>query len=67
MSNQSESEGISLKGFASASHETEFAAYISALEAFDRLEQLQELKTWGANAPASALAHMCSRLGAASD
>ncbi len=47
MSNQSDSEGISLKGFATASHGTEFAAYISALEAFDRLEQLQELKALG--------------------
>jgi SAM-dependent methyltransferase len=47
MSNPSERGGISLKGFASASHGTEFAAYISALEAFDRLEQLQELKALG--------------------
>jgi len=47
MSKQSDSRGISLKGFASASHGTEFAAYISALEAFDRLEQLQELKELG--------------------
>jgi SAM-dependent methyltransferase len=47
MSNQSDSEGISLKGFASASHGTEFEAYISALEAFDRLEQLRELKALG--------------------
>ena len=47
MSNQSDSEGISLKGFATASHGTEFAAYISALEAFDRLEQLRELKALG--------------------
>jgi SAM-dependent methyltransferase len=47
MSNLSGSEGISLKGFESASHGAEFAAYISALEAFDRLEQLQELKALG--------------------
>jgi SAM-dependent methyltransferase len=47
MSNLSDSESISLKGFESASHGTEFAAYISALEAFDRLEQLQELKALG--------------------
>jgi SAM-dependent methyltransferase len=43
----SDSEGISLKGFSSASHGAEFAAYISALEAFDRLEQLRELKALG--------------------
>jgi ubiquinone/menaquinone biosynthesis C-methylase UbiE len=47
MSNQSGNEGISLKGFASASHGTEFSSYISALESFDRLEQLQELKALG--------------------
>src|ERR1700753_75671 len=44
MSNQPGSEGISLKGFVSASHGTEFSAYISALESFDRLEEMQELK-----------------------
>ncbi len=44
MSEQSDSGGISLKGFESASHGAEFAAYLCALEAFDRLEQLQELK-----------------------
>ena len=47
MSGLSDSEGISLKGFASASHGVEFAAYISALEAFDGLEQLRELKALG--------------------
>ena len=47
MSEQSDRGGISLKGFESASHGAEFAAYISALEAFDRLEQLQELKALG--------------------
>jgi SAM-dependent methyltransferase len=47
MSNQSGNDGISLKGFVSASHGTEFSSYISALESFDRLEQLQELKTLG--------------------
>lgn len=38
---------VFLKGFATASHGTEFAAYISVLEAFDRLEQLRELKALG--------------------
>ena len=47
MSNQPGSEGISLKGFVSASHGTGFSAYISALESFDRLEQMQELKALG--------------------
>jgi SAM-dependent methyltransferase len=47
MSIQSGSEGISLKGFVSASHGTEFSSYISALESFDQLEQLQELKALG--------------------
>jgi SAM-dependent methyltransferase len=47
MSNQPGSEGVSLKGFISASHGTEFSAYISALESFDRLEQMQELKALG--------------------
>jgi SAM-dependent methyltransferase len=47
MSNQSGSEGLSLKGFVAASHGTEFSSYISALESFDRLEQLQELKALG--------------------
>jgi SAM-dependent methyltransferase len=47
MSNQSGNDGISLKGFVSASHGTEFSSYISALESFDRLEQLQELKALG--------------------
>jgi SAM-dependent methyltransferase len=47
MSNQSGSEGISLRGFGSASHGTEFSFYISALESFDGLEQLQELKALG--------------------
>jgi SAM-dependent methyltransferase len=47
MSNQSGSEGISLKGFVSASHGIEFSSYISALESFDQLEQLQELKALG--------------------
>jgi SAM-dependent methyltransferase len=47
MSSQSGSGGISLRGFASASHGTEFSSYISALESFDRLEQLQELKALG--------------------
>lgn len=47
MSNQSGGEGISLKGFVSASHGIEFSSYISALESFDQLEQLQELKALG--------------------
>jgi SAM-dependent methyltransferase len=47
MSEQPDRAGISLKGFESALHGAEFAAYISALEAFDRLEQLQELKALG--------------------
>jgi SAM-dependent methyltransferase len=47
MSNQPGNEGISLKGFVSASHGTEFSSYLSALESFDRLEQLQELKALG--------------------
>jgi SAM-dependent methyltransferase len=47
MSNQSGNDGISLKGFVSASHGTEFSSYISALESFDQLEQLQELKALG--------------------
>jgi SAM-dependent methyltransferase len=47
MSSQSGSGGISLRGFESASHGTEFSSYISALESFDRLEQLQELKALG--------------------
>jgi SAM-dependent methyltransferase len=47
MSNQSGSEGLSLKGFASVSHGAEVSSYISALESFDRLEQLQELKALG--------------------
>jgi SAM-dependent methyltransferase len=47
MSNQSGSEGISLKGFESTSHGTEFSSYLCALESFDRLEQLQELKALG--------------------
>ena len=47
MSNKSDGEGISLKGFSSSSHGSEFEAYISALESFDQLEQLQELKKLG--------------------
>ena len=47
MSNQPGNEGISLKGFVSASHGTEFSSYISALESFDRLDQMQELKALG--------------------
>jgi SAM-dependent methyltransferase len=47
MLNQSGVEGISLKGFTSASHGTEFSSYICALESFDRLEQMQELKVLG--------------------
>jgi SAM-dependent methyltransferase len=39
--------GISLHGFTSASHTTDLGAYISALEAFDQIEQLQELKQLG--------------------
>ena len=45
MSDQHESQGISLKGFTSTSHGSEFATYISALESFNQLEQLRELKT----------------------
>jgi ubiquinone/menaquinone biosynthesis C-methylase UbiE len=44
MFNQSGSEGISLRGFTSASHGIEVSSFISALESFDGLEQLQELK-----------------------
>jgi ubiquinone/menaquinone biosynthesis C-methylase UbiE len=47
MSNQSEGEGISLTGFTSSSHGSEFEAYIAALESFNRIEQLQELKKLG--------------------
>ena len=47
MSNPSDGEGISLRGFSSTSHGSEFQAYISALESFDQLEQLQELKKLG--------------------
>ena len=47
MPNQSDSGRISLKGFESASHGTEFSSYISALESFDRIEQLQALKALG--------------------
>jgi hypothetical protein len=47
MSNHPDRGDISLKGFTSASHGTDFAAYTSALESFDRLEQLQELKALG--------------------
>ena len=47
MSNQTEGEGISLKGFTSSSHGSEFEAYIAALESFNRIEQLQELKKLG--------------------
>ena len=47
ISNHPDRGDISLKGFTSASHGTDFAAYISALESFDRLEQLQELKVLG--------------------
>jgi 2-polyprenyl-3-methyl-5-hydroxy-6-metoxy-1,4-benzoquinol methylase len=47
MSNHPDRGDSSLKGFTSASHGTDFAAYTSALESFDRLEQLQELKSLG--------------------
>jgi len=47
MLDQADNEGISLKGFTSASHGNEFASYISALESFNRIEQLQELKALG--------------------
>lgn len=47
MPNQSDSRGISLKGFESASHGTEFWSDISALESFDRIERLQELRALG--------------------
>jgi SAM-dependent methyltransferase len=47
MSNQPDNGGISLKGFKFASHGSEFASYVSALESFDRLEQLKELKALG--------------------
>jgi SAM-dependent methyltransferase len=47
MSDQADREGISLKGFTAASHGSEVSSYISALESFDRLEQLQELKALG--------------------
>ncbi len=39
--------GISLHGFTSASHTTDLGTYVSALEAFDQIEQLQELKLLG--------------------
>src|SRR3984885_5520195 len=47
MNNQPGSGGISLKGFVAASHGTESSSYVSALESFDRLEQMQELKALG--------------------
>ncbi len=47
MSKQSDNDGISLTGFTSASHGSEFDAYISALESFDQIPQLQELKRLG--------------------
>ena len=47
MTNQPGSGGVSLKGFEAASHGSEFSTYLSALESFDRLEQLQELKALG--------------------
>lgn len=47
MSIESDGDGISLAGFTSTSHGGEFEAYISALESFDQLEQLQELKKLG--------------------
>jgi ubiquinone/menaquinone biosynthesis C-methylase UbiE len=47
MSNQPESDGISLTGFTSASHGSEIEAYISALESFNQIPQLQELKRVG--------------------
>jgi SAM-dependent methyltransferase len=47
MTHQPGSGDISLKGFEAVSHGTEFSSYISALESFDRLEQLQELKALG--------------------
>lgn len=47
MTSQPASGGISLKGFEAASHGTDFSSYISALESFDRLEQLRELKALG--------------------
>jgi len=66
MSDQSGSEGISLKGFTSASHGGEVSSYISALESFDRLEQMQELKALG-HAPASRPVLACSMWDAALD
>jgi ubiquinone/menaquinone biosynthesis C-methylase UbiE len=47
MANNSGTEGISLQGFTSISHGDELASYISALESFDQIEQLQELKSLG--------------------
>lgn len=47
MSKQSEGDGISLKGFTSSSHGSEFEAYIAALESFNQIPQLQELKKLG--------------------
>jgi SAM-dependent methyltransferase len=47
MSNQPEQDGISLKGFTSRSHKGELQSYISALESFNQIEQLQELKRLG--------------------
>lgn len=44
MSNQPGREGVPLRGFTSTAHGNEFATYISALENFDQLTQLQELK-----------------------
>lgn len=46
--------GISLQNFTHASHGSESAAYVSALEKFDQIEQLQELK---------ALAHQRTGIG----
>jgi len=47
MSDQPHRGGISLKDFTLASHGSESAAYISALEKFDQIAQLQELKALG--------------------
>jgi cyclopropane fatty-acyl-phospholipid synthase-like methyltransferase len=41
------SAGISLKGFEFASHGSELRSYVTALENFDQLEQMQELKALG--------------------
>jgi hypothetical protein len=67
MTNQPGSGGISLKGFEAASHGTEFSSYVSALESFDRLDQLQELKALGHERTGINAGAHCSRPDVALD